>query len=107
LPTGSFADIHKKLFKNLYNEVEKLNNTFHLLDKNSDAFRYPVDKEQNPSFKKGERVSILDVADLLEKSMTLFLHTADVFSKYTDYADEIESYYEGLMRELYDQNMPY
>ena len=80
---------------------------FHLLDKNSDAFRYPVDKEQNPSFEKGERVNILDVAELLEKSMILFTHTADVFSKYTDYADEIEQYYEDLMREEYRQTLPY
>lgn len=97
----------KKSFNELCNEVEKLNSTFHLLDKNSDAFRYPVDKEQNPSFKKGERIDVIDVAELLEKSMTLFVHTANVFAKYTDYADEIESYYESLMREQYEQNMPY
>lgn len=97
----------KKSFKEMCNEVEKLNNTFHLLDKNSDAFRYPVDKEQNPSFKKGERINIIDVAELLEKSMILFFHTADVFAKYTDYADEIESHYEGLMREQYEQHLPY
>jgi hypothetical protein len=99
--------VDKKSFKELCAEVEKLNSTFHLLDKNSDAFRYPVDKEQNPSFKKGERINIIDVAELLEKSMTLFVHTSDVFAKYTDYADEIESYYEGLMREQYERNMPY
>lgn len=97
----------KKSFKDLCNEVDKLNTVFHTLDKNSDAFRYPIDKKQNPSFKKGERINIIDVAELLEKSMTLFLHTADVFSKYTDYADEIENYYEGLMREQYEQNIPY
>lgn len=97
----------KKSFKDLCDEVEKLNNTFHLIDKNSDAFRYPVNKEQNPSFKKGERINIIDVAELLEKSMTLFTHTADVFAMYTDYADEIEDYYEQLMREQYEQNIPY
>jgi len=97
----------KKGFEELVLEVEKLNNVFHLLDRNSDAFRYPVDKEQNPSFKKGERINILDVAELLEKSMILFTHTADVFSKYTDYADEIEQYYEDLLREEYRQTLPY
>lgn len=96
-----------KAFEELALEVEKLNNIFHLLDRNSDAFRYPVDKEQNPSFKKGETINILDVAELLEKSMTLFIHTADVFSKYTDYADEIEQFYEDLMREQYEQAFPY
>jgi hypothetical protein len=89
----------KKSFKELCNEVYKLNNIFHALDKNSDAFRYPVDKKQNPSFRKGERINVIDVVELLEKSMTLFLHTSDVFSKYTDYANEIENYYEEQMRE--------
>jgi len=97
----------KKAFRDLCDEVEKLKNIFHALDKNSDAFRYPIDKQQNPSFKKGERISILDVNELLEKSMTLFIHTANVFEKYTDYADQIEDYYEGLMREQYEQNLPY
>jgi len=97
----------KKSFKDLCNEVEKLNKTLHLIDKNSDAFRYPIDKEQNLSFKKGERINIIDVAELLEKSMTLFINTADVFAKYTDYADEIENYYEGIMREQYQQNTPF
>jgi len=97
----------KKSFRKLSKDVKKLNNIFHLLDKNSDAFRYPVDKEQNPSFKKGEKINVLDVNELLEKSMTLFVHTADVFAKYTDYADEIDNYYESLLREQYEQNMPY
>ncbi len=97
----------KKSFNDLCSEVEKLNTTFHALDKNSDAFRYPIDKEQNPSFQRGDRINIIDVAELLEKSMTLFVHTADVFSKYTDYADEIENYYEGLMQDQYEQNIPY
>lgn len=96
-----------KSFNDLCKEVEKLNSTFHSLDKNSDAFRYPVDKELNPSFNKGDRINIIDVSEILEKSMTLFVHTADVFAKYTDYADQIEDYYAGLMREQYEQNMPY
>lgn len=71
--------------------MEKLNSIFHQLDKNSDAFRYPVDKKQNPSFAKGDRINVSDVNELLEKSMTLFMHTADIFAKYIDYADEIEN----------------
>lgn len=97
----------KKAFRELCNEVEKLNTTFHAIDKNSDAFRYPIDKEQNPSFSKGDRISVIDVAELLEKSMTLFVSTADVFAKYTDYVDEIENYYNDLMREQYEQNIPH
>ena len=97
----------KQSFVELCNEVEKLNDIFHQLDKSSDAFRYPVDKDQNPSFDKGQRISILDVNDLLEKSTLLFVHTADVFAKYTDYAAHIDEQYEALMRENYDQSMPY
>lgn len=98
----------KKSFSELCDEVGKLNDVFHQLDKNSDAFRYPISKEQNPSFNNGERINILDVNELLEKSMTLFIHTADVFAKYTDYADQIESQYEAIMREHYEQTMsPY
>lgn len=97
----------KKEFNKFCNKVEKLTNIFHQLDKNSDAFRYPVDREQNPSFKAEEKINLIDVNELLEKSMTLFFHTADVFAKYTDYADEIEGYYEGLMREQYEQYIPF
>ncbi|WP_185116315.1 hypothetical protein [Chryseobacterium arthrosphaerae] len=95
-------DEDKKSFKQLCDEVEKLNNTLHILDKNSDAFRYPIDKKQNPSFKNNDRINLIDVAELLEKSMTLFLYTADVFAKYTDYVDGIESFYEDIMREQYE-----
>lgn len=97
----------KQSFDELCNEVEKLNVIFHQLDKSSDAFRYPVNKKQDPSFEKNQRISILDVNDLLEKSMSLFVYTAAVFAKYTDYAAHINEQYEALMRENYDQNMPY
>ena len=92
----------KKLFKVLCKKIESLNIKFHDLDKGSDAFRYPVNKNQNPSITKNITLNILDVAGLLEECMTLFIHTADLFSKYTDYADEIESYYERLMNENYN-----
>jgi hypothetical protein len=97
----------KNSFNDLCNEVEKLNKIFHLLDRNSDAFRYPVDKQQNPSFKVGDRINVLDVNELLEKSMTLFVHTADVFAKYTDYADSIDECYDSIMREHYEQSISY
>jgi len=101
------TDEDKQLFDELYSEVEKLNNIFHTMDKKSDAFRYPIDKKQNPSFRKGESINIFDVNNLLEKSMNLFLHTADVFSKYTDFAEEIEKEYESLQREQYEEITPY
>lgn len=97
--------VDKKSFRELCDEVGRLNDIFHQLDKNSDAFRYPINKEQNPSFNNGERINILDVNELLEKSMTLSICTADVFAKYTDYVDEIESQYEAIMREHYQQTM--
>lgn len=95
-------EVDKRSFNELCCEVQKLNQIFHILDKNSDAFRYPIDKMKNPSFKIGERINILEVNNLLEKAMTLFSHTADVFSKYTDYVDEIENYYKGLISQQYE-----
>ncbi|WP_207890971.1 hypothetical protein [Hymenobacter edaphi] len=97
----------KKAFDELCLEVESLKDVFHALDKNSDAFRYPVDKQQNPSFKEGVKLNVLDVNELLEKSMILFFHTSDVFAKYTDYADMIDKMYEDTMREQYEQGMQF
>lgn len=91
-------------FNKYCKEVDKLTNIFHLLDKQSDSFRYPVDKEDKDSFEHSERINILDVKDLYEKSMILLLHTSDVFAKYTDYADEIEKMYEDEMRKNYEDH---
>ena len=93
------ADV--KSFDDLCLEVEKLKDSFHVLDQSSDAFRYPVDKKRNPSFEHGEKINLLDVNEILEKSMLLFVHTADVFAKYTDYANQIEAFYGDLMREQF------
>lgn len=82
-------------------EVNKLTAVFHLFDKNSDSFRYPVNKENDKSFELQDTINLLDVKELYEKSMVLFKHTADVFSKYTDFVDEIESIYEQEMRANY------
>ena len=82
-------------------EVNKLTSIFHLLDKNSDCFRYPVDKENNNSFKDNYTINLLDVRELYKKTSILFTHTADVFAKYTDYADEIERMYEQEMSSSY------
>jgi hypothetical protein len=82
-------------------EVDKLTNIFQKLDKNSDSFRYPVDKENNKSFEHQDILNLLDVKELYEKSMLLLTHTADVFSKYTDFANEINNLYEAEMRENY------
>jgi hypothetical protein len=83
------ADIEE--FEKYCKEVNKLTNIFHLLDKNSDSFRYPVDKDNNKSFDFKDSINLLDVKELHEKSMVLLTYTADVFAKYTDIADEIEN----------------
>ena len=88
-------------FNKYCEEVNKLTNIFHLLDKNSDSFRYPVDKESNNSFEQKDAINLLDVRDLYHKTSILLTHTANVFGKYTDYADEIENMYEQEMRENY------
>lgn len=88
-------------FNNYCEEVNKLKDIFHLLDKNSDSFRYPVDKDNNKSFEQHDVINLLDVRDLYKKTSILLTHTADVFAKYTDYADEINRYYEEEMRTNY------
>ncbi len=89
-------------FKKYCGEVDKLISIFQLLDKNSDSFRYPVNKENKCSFKHGETINLLDVNALFEMSIILLFHTADIFAKYTDFADEIENMYELEMRENYE-----
>lgn len=89
-------------FNKYCEEVNKLTNIFHLLDKNSDSFRYPVDKENNKPFEHQDIINLLDIKDLYEKSMLLLTYTADVFTKYTDFADEIEDMYEQEMRTGYE-----
>ncbi|WP_143103989.1 hypothetical protein [Thermoflavifilum thermophilum] len=84
-----------------FDEVNKLINTFYLLDKNSYGFRYPFVKKNNILIDDKETINLLDVKDLFEKSMLLLTHTADVFAKYTDFADEIETMYEEEMRANY------
>lgn len=44
----------KDSFEELCIEVDQLNDTFHALDKNSDAFRYPVDKNRIPLSRTGK-----------------------------------------------------
>lgn len=86
-------------FNGYCKEVGKLTYLFHKLDKHSDSFRYPVDKQDNKSFEMQDTINLLDVKELLEKSMVLLFHTTDVFAKYTDIADEMLNIYEQEMRE--------
>lgn len=57
--------------------------------------------ELTNSFEQKDTINLLDVRDLYEKTSILLTHPADVFGKYTDYADEIENMYEQEMREIY------
>lgn len=90
-------------FNKLCDEVSKLTNIFQALDKNSDSFRYPVDKDNNNSFDHKDTIDLLDVKELYEKSMTLLTYTASVFAKYTDIADTINKMYEEEMRANYGE----
>lgn len=92
-----------KAFNELCEKVERLTNIFHSLDKNSDSFRYPVNKDDNDSFKKTDTLNLLDLKILFENSMTLLTYTADVFANYTDYADAMEKMYEDEMRAYYGE----
>jgi hypothetical protein len=86
-------------FETYCSELEKLTDVFNKLDEGSDSFRYPVNSARKvPSFQFDDRINLLDVEKLLSQAMILFNHTADVFSKYTDYMDEIEKMYEDELR---------
>lgn len=78
-------------FNKYCEEVDKLKKIFNSLDKNSDSFRYPVDKNNNRSFKFDDTINLLDVKDLFEKSMILLTYTSNLFEKYTSFADEKEA----------------
>ncbi len=88
-------------FNQYCKELETLIDVFHSLDKNSDSFRYPVDKDNNKSFDHKEIINILELQETFEKAMTLLFYTADVFGRYTDFADGIEKIYEDEMRASY------
>lgn len=92
-------------FNEYCQEVEILNDQFHLLDKGSYSFRYPVDNDGKPVFEPDETINIVDVINLFNKTMTLLYHTSDVFSKYTDYSDSIQQMYEDEMRSAYEDEM--
>jgi len=94
------ADIAE--FNSYCKQVGQLTNIFHKLDQQSDSFRYPVDKKNNISFEGTDEVNLIDVKELLDKSMVLLIHTSDVFQKYTDYAEEIERMYEEEMKSNYE-----
>ena len=95
--------IEIKEFEKICNEIEKLTIYFDQVDKGSFSFRYPVDKKNTKVFKFDERINLLDIEDLLNKGMILLNNTADVFAKYTDYADNIEKMYEEEMRSSYGE----
>jgi hypothetical protein len=84
-------------------EVEKLTAQFDFLDRGSYSFRYPVDKNNNDVFEYSDTVNLLDIKEVFDKSMILLRYTADVFAKYTDYVDYIESMYEEEMKRAYGQ----
>ncbi|GEP93497.1 hypothetical protein SAMN05660909_05396 [Chitinophaga terrae (ex Kim and Jung 2007)] len=88
-------------FNNYFAKLDQLTTIFDKLDKDSDAFRYPVDKKEEDSFEHSETVNILEVYELLKEVETLLAYTAAVFQKYTDYADTIEQYYREEMEKMY------
>lgn len=95
-------------FNEFCRDIEKLTDYFDKIDTGGSGFRYPifkypVDKKDKKAFKYDDRINLLDIEDLLNKGMILLNHTADVFAKYTDYADDIEKMYEEEMRSSYEE----
>lgn len=88
-------------FKKHYEEVQKLTSIFDILDKGSFCFRYPVDVKGNKVFSFDATINLIDIKQALDKSMIMLTYTAALFSKYTDYADMIDSMYEEEMNKAY------
>jgi|GEM_PF-1691610 len=103
--TSKFNPEDIEAFDEYCQEVDKLNAQFHLLDKGSYSFRYPVDNDNNAVFAPDQKINVLDVIELFEKTMTLLYYSASVFAKYTDYADNIEQMYQDEMRSAYEDEM--
>lgn len=89
-------------FESYCTQVEKLTSMLHTLDMFSDSFRYPIDKKGSKSFEPNIEIDLLDIEELFQQSMTLLMFTADVFSKYTSYADAINKMYEEELRRHYE-----
>lgn len=90
-----------KQFKEYFDKLDKLTDIFELLDKGSDAFRYPVNTKDQQSFEHSQTINVLDVIELMNEVEVLLSYTAAVFQKYTDYVDEIDRYYQEQMRDMY------
>ena len=82
-----------KDFEMYCKDVEKLTNIFHSLDKSSDSFRYPVDRNNNNSFDYKETINLLDIKELFDRSIILLKFTTSLFEKYTILVDEVEDSY--------------
>jgi hypothetical protein len=94
-----------KEFDEYCKSVDSLIDRFDVLDKGSFSFRYPVDKDNKRVFQPTDKVNILDIKELFDNAMILLYHTSDIFSKYTEYADQIEKNYEDEMMSIYNDEM--
>lgn len=90
-------------FDKYFAQLDKLTDIFELLDKGSDAFRYPINKDGKASFGHNQTLNVLDVIELLNEVEALLSYTAAVFSRYNDYVDMIEGYYEEEIKSMYNQ----
>ncbi|RAI97549.1 hypothetical protein LX64_05057 [Chitinophaga skermanii] len=77
-------DLHQ--FHLYFQQLDTLTNLFELLDKNADAFRYPVNTKNNASFQYEQTVNLMEVVHLLQAVEWLLCFTGDVFKKYWDEA---------------------
>ena len=82
-----------KDFEMYCKDVEELTNIFHSLDKSSDSFRYPVDRNNNNSFDYKETINLLDIKELFDRSIILLKFTTSLFEKYTILVDEVKDSY--------------
>lgn len=92
---------------NLYSkDVHKLVNTFDLLDKTSESFRYPFNKKKRPVFNSNTKVNLIEVEELFNKSMVLLRFTSSVIGQYTQEIDYINEVFENELNNSIYQYSP-
>jgi phage tail protein X len=97
--TVEAADITE--FNQHFAKLEAFTDLLHQLDQYSTAFRYPVDKDKQPSFNHGDTIDVLAVCDAYTEVKTILAYTAAFFEKYTQGVDDIHAYYKEMERSMY------
>lgn len=77
-------------------EINRLISEFCAVDPKATAFRYPEDKDGNPSLPGVKRINIRNVYDVIEKISVILEGAEMMIGEYLNVKAEMESYYGDL-----------